>query len=161
MGLVRSLIRIEKALPLNPTSNYQHLARTILQLVNYCITTPKSLRPTRLGRQPREPMATDHPPSVRGVAFITLICSCFNGRDISDRYYGCAHSTADSLFGFTRNRDKALELLTGHLHHELESTSLAQGPANSMLATVKVLCYNELKWPSSGFGRFISKLREQ
>jgi hypothetical protein len=70
--------------------------------------------------------------------------------DISDKYYGCAHSTVDGLFGFTRNRDKALELLTGHLRRELQSTCLAQGPVNSVLATIMVLCYYELKWPSTG-----------
>lgn len=73
--------------------------------------------------------------------------------DISDRHYGCAHMAADTLYGFTRNRNRALELLSEHLKQELSSTKTNSGQPqlnNHILASIVVLCYHEIKWPSSG-----------
>ncbi|KAF8851334.1 hypothetical protein BDZ45DRAFT_750754 [Acephala macrosclerotiorum] len=74
--------------------------------------------------------------------------------DLSDRYYGCAHKTADVVFGLSRNRDRALNLLAEHLRQEL---AISDGAAedmpdlnNQILASIVVLCYHEIKWPSPG-----------
>ncbi len=69
------------------------------------------------------------------------------GGDISVRCYGCAHMAADDLFRFTGNRDTALQRLANHLREQLKD-----GPSslpNTILATIFVLCYYELKWPET------------
>lgn len=82
--------------------------------------------------------------------------------DLSDRMFGCAHSAADAMYNFTSNRERALALLAKHVRLELEDINHtepsreickdreAREPTNHILATVVVLCYQEIKWPSSG-----------
>ncbi|KUJ12603.1 uncharacterized protein LY89DRAFT_738377 [Mollisia scopiformis] len=92
------------------------------------------------------PLAIESPPLLHSLLAMAA-------GDISDRYYGCAHMAADTVYGFTRNRNKALELLAEHLRQDLavsNASNLQSQANNHILASIVVLCYHEIKWPSSG-----------
>ncbi|CZR68777.1 uncharacterized protein PAC_18676 [Phialocephala subalpina] len=93
------------------------------------------------------PLALESPPLLHSLLAMAA-------GDLSDRYYGCAHKTADVVFGLSRNRDRALNLLAEHLRQELAvsdgTTKDIPELNNQILASIVVLCYHEIKWPSSG-----------
>jgi len=69
--------------------------------------------------------------------------------DMAKRHYGGTHSREENTNAFIHYRDKALALSAeGMKYHALRPTD--QGPANSILAAIFLLCYHEMKWPRSG-----------
>ncbi|KAL5319005.1 hypothetical protein ACEPPN_014073 [Leptodophora sp. 'Broadleaf-Isolate-01'] len=94
------------------------------------------------------PLAIEFPPVLHSILAMAA-------GDLIERHCSSSTPTDGKVLGFARHHSKALEHLTGYVKSQVQQEQakeniFGQGPSNSILATISILCFHETRWPSNG-----------
>ncbi|KAG4435342.1 hypothetical protein IFR05_009165 [Cadophora sp. M221] len=94
------------------------------------------------------PLAIEFPPVLHSVLAMAA-------GDLTERHFSIPKPLDEDLLGYTRHHSKALEHLTRYVKYQVQQdrateNDFGQGPSNSILATISILCFHETRWPSNG-----------